>query len=286
MENPISHLKSKISELTESQRKVADYILKNQVEVAFLTVDQLASMVGTSTTTIMRLTYSLGYSGYTEFQKGLQEMLRHRADPNTRLTASLKEIDDSDLWLRCVDNAISNIRSTSQAVTSETMDDVRKTILQAGQIYCTAVRSAIPVAQSLSYGLSRLLGKGELMIADHGNWTEKVIDFTSSDLVIAISFPRYARSVLEFVKAAKENRAQVVSITDSYSSPLVKYSDYILPCSAGSISFHNSMIAPMLAADFLISAVAMADPERTKQRLKKIDSLMVGMHYHVLNLKG
>lgn len=79
MENPILKLKDNISQLTETQRRVADYILKNPVDVAFLTVDQLALTVKTSTTTIMRLAFSLGYSGYAEFQKGLQELLRNNA---------------------------------------------------------------------------------------------------------------------------------------------------------------------------------------------------------------
>ncbi|MED3872593.1 MurR/RpiR family transcriptional regulator, partial [Priestia megaterium] len=57
MENPILKLKDNISQLTETQRRVADYILKNPVDVAFLTVDQLALTVKTSTTTIMRLTF-------------------------------------------------------------------------------------------------------------------------------------------------------------------------------------------------------------------------------------
>lgn len=38
MENPILKLKNKISELTETQQRVADYIIKNPVDVAFLTV--------------------------------------------------------------------------------------------------------------------------------------------------------------------------------------------------------------------------------------------------------
>jgi DNA-binding MurR/RpiR family transcriptional regulator len=75
MENPIVKLQQKIGKLTETQRRVADYIIKHQLEVAFLTVDQLAGEVKTSTTTIMRLAFNLCYSGYTEFQKGLKKKI-------------------------------------------------------------------------------------------------------------------------------------------------------------------------------------------------------------------
>jgi DNA-binding MurR/RpiR family transcriptional regulator len=283
MENPILLLKNKVSNLSDSQRKVADYILKNPLDVAFLTVDQLAGLVGTSTTTIMRLTFNLGYSGYTEFQKGLQEILRNRADPNTRFETKLKESDHSDLWIQCAENQINNIESTIAMISKDYLEKTVELILSSRQVYCTAIRSAVPVAQSLTYGLSRILGKAELIIADHGNWTEKVINFTPSDLVIAISFPRYANNVIELIKTAKQNGARVISITDSYSSPLVKYSDFILPCNVSSASFHNSILAPMLIVDYLISVIPIKEPELTKDRLDKIDTILSSMNYHYLN---
>lgn len=282
MKNPVLQLKNQIAKLTESQRKVADYIIKNPVDVAFLTVDQLAGLVGTSTTTIMRLTYNIGYSGYSEFQKGLQELLRNRTDPNTRLETNLKDQEKIDLWAEIAENQINNIQSTVSMNSIESLENVLELIYEAENIHCTAVRSAIPVAQSLTYGLSRSIGKGELVNADLGEWTEKVIDFTASDLVIAISFPRYGNKVLKFIQAAHAQGAKVIAITDSYSSPLVKYSDLVVPCNVSSLSFHNSIIAPMFLVDYIISSVAYKDLNLTKERFAKIDTHLTNMNYHTL----
>ena len=155
MENPILKLKNKISELTETQRRVADYILKNPVDVAFLTVDQLAGIVGTSTTTIMRLTFSLSYSGYAEFQKGLQELLRNSAAPQIRLEANLKGLDESDLWIRSAESQLNNIQSTVEMISTESLNKALEMIVSADRIFCTSVRSGLPVAQHLSFGLNR-----------------------------------------------------------------------------------------------------------------------------------
>lgn len=280
MENPILKLKEKVSELTETQRKVADYIIKNPLDVAFLTVDQLAGIVGTSTTTIMRLTFSLGYSGYTEFQKGLQEILRNRAAPQTRLEVNLKDLNQSDLWIRCAENQLQNIQSTVEMIPAETLDKTLEMIVSAERIFCTSVRSGLPVAQYLTFGLNRLLGNCDLIVADLSDWADKGADLTSSDLIIAASFPRYARRVVEFVMTAKEKNAQVISITDSYSSPLVKYSDLILPCSSSSIAFHNSAISSMFVADYLISAVAIKYQEKVKHRLDEVNSILTKINYH------
>src|SRR6478752_5914895 len=243
MENPILKLKDNISQLTETQRRVADYILKNPVDVAFLTVDQLALTVKTSTTTIMRLTFSLGYSGYAESQ-------------------------------------FNNIQSTVEMISTESLNKALEMIVSADRIFCTSVRSGLPVAQHLSFGLNRLLGNCELIVSDLSDWVDKGITLTSKDLVIATSFPRYARRTVEFVTAAKSNDAKVISITDSYSSPLVKYSDLVLPCSSSSIAFHNSPISSLLVADYLVSAIAINYPEKTKDRLDKINSVLTKINYH------
>ncbi|MGP3740385.1 MurR/RpiR family transcriptional regulator [Bacillus sp. 4A_MP2] len=60
MEDLIYKLQHKVVELTDAQRRIADYIVQNPMEVAFLTVDKLASKVGTSTATIMRFSAAVG----------------------------------------------------------------------------------------------------------------------------------------------------------------------------------------------------------------------------------
>lgn len=283
MENPIVKLQQKISALTETQRRVADYIIKHPLDVAFLTVDQLAAIVGTSTTTIMRLTFSVGYSGYTEFQKGLQENLRHQAAPQTRLEANIKGISGNDLWSRYAESQINSIQDTINLTSPESLEQAMDMITSANRIICTSVRSGLPIAQYLTHGLNRLFGNTQLVVADVSDWADSVVNMNSNDLLIAISFPRYARRIIDFAEIAKANGVNVLSITDSYSSPLVKHSDKILLCNSSSIAFHNSAVSSMFIADYLISALAINSPEKTKERLDKVNSILTGMNYHHLN---
>jgi DNA-binding MurR/RpiR family transcriptional regulator len=283
MENPIVKLQQKISELTETQRRVADYIIKHPLDVAFLTVDQLAGVVKTSTTTIMRLTFSLGYSGYTEFQKGLQENLRNQAAPQTRLEANIKGIEEDDLWGRYAESQIQNIQNTMDMISQDTLEQTQKMIMSADRIICTSVRSGLPVAQYLSHGLNRLFGNTSLVVADVSDWVDSVVNMNENDLVIAISFPRYARRIIDLARTAKMNGVKIISITDSYSSPLVSHSDLLLPCNSSSIAFHNSAVSSMFVADYIISALAINYPEQTKKRLDKVNAILTDMDYHSMN---
>ncbi|WP_209125069.1 MurR/RpiR family transcriptional regulator [Alkalihalobacillus sp. BA299] len=283
MNDPILRLTEKISKLTASQRKVADYIIKNPMEVAFLTVDQLAGLVGTSTTTIMRLTFNLNYSGYTEFQKELQELLRNQAAPHTRLEANLKDVPESDLWIRCVESQISNINKTKEMISNDTLEKVLELITSSNRIYCASAKSGLPVGQYLTFGLNRLLGNCELIIADQSDWVDLLLNLNSNDLVIATSFPRYARRIVDFVSQAKESGVKIITITDGYSSPLIKYSDIVLPCNSGSLAFHNSPIASMVVVDYLISYIAINYPDKTKVRLDKMNDVLTKINYHYNN---
>lgn len=269
-------------ELTDTQKKVADYIIKNPMDVAFYTIDQLAGIVSTSTTTIMRLTFSLGYSGYSEFQKGLQEILRSKAAPHTRLEANLKDITNNDLWHQYAEFQINSIQNTFELITKESLDKTIKMLVNARHIYCTGVRSGLPVAQYLTHGLNRLLGNTKLRNADQSDWIDDVAGLDSSDVVIAISYPRYARRVVDLVSESKKAEATIIAITDSYSSPLAKYADVILPCSSSSLSFHNSITSSIFLADYLITAMATQNHEKIKARLDKVNDILTNINYHHL----
>lgn len=284
MRNELQELMiQKMPELTESQRKIADYIIKNPLEISFLTVEQLAEIVGTSTTTIVRLSNKLGYSGYAEFQRTIQSMVRSNYDYFSRLQTSADHVDKSELLLRCSEIQIGNIRSTVELLSNNVLDSALAHIHEANRIYCTGIRSGLPVAQYLDHGISRLFGNCELIGPDQGNVPETISGITPSDLVIVVAFPRYARNVIDFAKQAKAQQATVIGITDGYSSPLVDYADLILPCGFESIGFHNSIIGGIFIADCLISAIVKHYPERANRNLEKLESILASMNYHYLN---
>lgn len=124
MDDLIHKLQHKVAGLTEAQRRIADYIVQNPMEVAFLTVDKLASKVGTSTATIMRFSAAVGYSGFSELQKELQSNMKHKAAPQTRLEANLKHSNKSKLLHNHVELQFQNIQYALDNITEETFQHI------------------------------------------------------------------------------------------------------------------------------------------------------------------
>lgn len=280
MENPIALLKEKLPLLTNSQRTVANFILENPLEVNFLTVDQLARKVGTSSATIMRLAFSLGYTGYSEFQKDLQLNLRSQAAPKTRFEANLVDRQETSLWTSVIDHHLKNIQHTLDIISNETLEEVVRTLTESNKIYLTSVRSGLPVIQHLFHGLNRILGNCKMLPADNIEWVDEIINLEKGDLLIAVSYPRYSNRLMSLLEQAKKRGAFVISITDSYTSPLVKHSNIILPCTSNSLSFHNSIVPSIVVSDYIISAVAKKYPTKTKERLEKLNKVLTTLDYH------
>ena len=73
-------------DLTPTERRIAEKVLAEPTLLAFGTVSDLASRVGTSRPTIVRFANKLGFDGYTQLQRHVRSDLSHRlARPSERI---------------------------------------------------------------------------------------------------------------------------------------------------------------------------------------------------------
>lgn len=275
-------LEEKIEHITSSQRKVADYILKYPTEAAFLTIEQLAGLTGVSVATIMRLAYSIGYTGYSQFQKELQEVLRNRVTPPNRLEANVKKIGKNKLLVDCAELQMDNIRKTVELLSQEKIDQAFDLIFGAKKIYVIGVRGSFAVASYLNEGLNRLGVDCELIVPDTGRIQAVMARLSSTDLLIAIALPRYAKRTVEVVRVAKNRKAKILAITDGYSSPLAVNANVFLRCAFESLAFHHSEIGALFVADYLITGVAIKESAKTKLQLEEIEKVVCEIEANVI----
>ena len=106
------------NELTKSEKRIADYIRKNQDESAFLSAAELAERLELSEATLVRFARTLGFPSYPTMRDVLQETFRRRVTHSARLKGRLDELRESgDIYERLV---ISEMDYLTQAL--ETVD--------------------------------------------------------------------------------------------------------------------------------------------------------------------
>jgi DNA-binding MurR/RpiR family transcriptional regulator len=74
----IEELRRRYDRLTESQKRIAEYILEHSQTVAFSTVDKMAAQLDVNPSTIVRFTYRLGLEGFPDLQERMREIIRGR----------------------------------------------------------------------------------------------------------------------------------------------------------------------------------------------------------------
>ena len=71
--------------MSKGQKLLATYITDNYDKAVFLTAAKLGEVVGVSESTVVRFASHLGYKGYPEFQKALEEMVRNKLNSIQRI---------------------------------------------------------------------------------------------------------------------------------------------------------------------------------------------------------
>lgn len=279
----LESLEQRRHELTKSQRKVAGYILKNPMDVAFSTIDRLAHKVGTSTTTIVRLALFLGFSGYAEFQNELKNLLKNRMEPSVKLDLNIGDGGEQDGAVKeILDQQLANLNTTFNNIPGRQVTEAAGALAKAGVIYTIGYRSCFSVAHYLYYNLNRIFGRCTLLASPGGDVYEKVFEIGKEDVVVAISMPRYIKDVLRTVEIARERGAFVIAITDSPLSPLAEHADIVFPVECKSPDFHNSVFAAFLVAELLISVCTMANPDQARQNLRNAEAVLRRFDVHMV----
>lgn len=273
----LGKVERKLDELTSSQRKVAGYILNNSKEVSFFTVEHLASQTHVSVATVMRLAYSLGYSGYAEFQKELQDFILNEAAPSSRLAVNIKKLSKNKLLIQCAEKQIQNIQKTVSSVSDQQAEEAVDMILRAKKVYVLGLRTSSSAAYYLDEGLNRIGINSELLVPESSRLQALLAKISKDSLLISIGLPRYAKKTIEITQIAHDQGAQILAITDSEQSPLAQLANSYLPCSYESLAFHNTALGATFVADYLVTAVALREPEKSKEELEKIEKIVTKM---------
>ena len=136
------------------------------------------------------------------------------------------------------------------------------------------MRASSFLADFLNYGLRMIFDNVKLIQTTSGNETfEQLMSIGEGDVMIAISFPRYSRSIIKCVDFAKNAGAYVVSLTDSPESPIATNASQTLVAQSDMASFADSLVAPMSVINALIVAVSRQNGELLAQRLHRLEQI-------------
>ena len=272
------HLLSKINvqyqSFSKGQKKLAAYIKENYDKAAFLTAAKLGETVGVSESTVVRFATHLGYKGYPEFQRELEELVRNKLNSIQRMEVTYGQVPQSEILDTVLHSDIDKIKMTLEAVDHEAFNLAVETILSAKNIYVVGIRSCAPLAEFLAFYLNLIFDGVRLLNTNSASELfEQMIRIGENDVIIGISFPRYSMRTLKTLEFANNRNAKVITLTDSIHSPMNLYSSCNLIARSDMASIVDSLVAPLSVINALVVALSMRKQKTVVATLEALEKI-------------
>jgi DNA-binding MurR/RpiR family transcriptional regulator len=283
-EDVIDELRRQYDRLTQSQKRIAEYIVDHPDRVAFATVDQMAGQLGVNPSTIVRFTYRLGLKGFPDLQERTRQLVRGQ------LSAASEIVNENSVLVHLEGTAfgtslgqdLQNLRRTIAAIKTEDLQRASDIIAAARQVFVVGAFNAYSVAFFLGLALDRIRGNTTVWSGDMTLQASQSLGLGPEDCLVAFTSAPYAVSTQRAAQLAKEARSKVIAVTDTPISAVGQIADVILAAASTGAGLQNSFVAAMAIANALLNGVAAANSEHTLERYGRLAKVLGSMDAFLL----
>jgi len=258
---------------TPSQQKVAQYLTQHLDDALILKASELAKEAGVSEATFTRFITRLGFSGFSEFKREIGNLIIRGNSTAQRLAESAETFGISDsVFLEILRGDIDNIHNITNAISNEQFEKAVGNLSSAQSIYLLGLRSSYALAFYLAFNLRFFLKSVSLIKPGIGDIPEQVLSIGKGDVLVALSFRRFTRDVVNIVEKIKRKKVYIIAITNSHLSPIAQLADMSLVVETEIPTYIESYTAPMSLLNALITAIALKKKKQALPALTKLET--------------
>ncbi|MBQ4140929.1 MAG: MurR/RpiR family transcriptional regulator [Clostridia bacterium] len=272
--NLIATIEEGMPTFSKGQKRIANYILEHYDKAAYMTASKMGALVGVSESTVVRFAIELGFDGYPDMQKSLQELIRMKLTSVQRVEVTNSLIGEGDVLDKILVSDAEKIRRTLEEVDRDAFEAAVDKIVSADRIYIIGVRSSSSLAGFLNFNFRMMFDNVKFVQTTSGSeMFEQIMSIGKNDVMIAISFPRYSKRIVNAVEYAHNAGADVISLTDSHQSPIAGVADQLLLARSDLVSFVDSLVAPLSIINAIIVAVSRKKMDDIRVRFDKLEKI-------------
>ncbi|WP_233563725.1 MurR/RpiR family transcriptional regulator [Cryobacterium tepidiphilum] len=268
-------IRAALPALRPSEKRIARVFLDDPAGAAGLSIAEIATECGTSTTSVVRFYKRIGYARYQDLRTDLtREAMREKLEnPNLPSLSGDVNRDDTvdDIVAKVALNETLSIADTAKMLDTKELARAIGLVLSARRVDIFGVGASSFVGLDLQQKLSRI-GRTALNWPDsHSAWTSAAT-LDESCVAIAISHSGSTIDTGEFLAIAGGAGAATIAITNFSESALADTADVVLTTAARETRFRSgalgSRIAQLMVVDCLFIGVAQASYEVSMAALR------------------
>lgn len=261
-------------QLTKSEKRIADFMRRNQDEAAFLAAGEIAEKLALSEATMVRFARKLGFDSYPALREALQESFRMRMTHSYRLRSRLDTFREiGDIFERLVASEIDYLTESLQTLDREAFKAAVDLLKDHQRVFVFGLGPSISLVDQLEIRLTRSARHVIHLKTSGQEMLEPMLLMNRDDLLIAVGFFNLTPTLQMVIDHARKQGTPVILVTDTLGEMLREKVDVILAARRGPVSAFHSLTVPMTVINALLLALSSADQGNVMSNLDQLDQL-------------
>jgi len=229
--------------LSPGYRRIADFLLKDYQQAAFMTAAEVGRASAVDTTLVVRFAQRLGYPGFPELIDEIQDDVKR----DLRGVYAPAEGDDSPMGIlrSSLAQDRNNLEYMLLHMDEETFAGAVEALSNATRIYITGEANVIYIGEALATRLAVLGYDAHILPTEPAGQAAIAAIFRPTDVVVGFGATLMSPSVGAILRVARKAGIPTIGIVGSYTNPAASAAKYTL-------------LAPTLTSGLMPSWTAMA----------------------------
>lgn len=277
MDKTLINIRILYDNMGASERKIADYILKNPSGLLPLSISELADASGSSEATIVRFSRRLGFDGFQQLKLSLAR------DENLKEPLEQLSPDDSPkkVFEKVCDDIYCSLIKTLKLIDDTKFSEACDVLLAAKRIVIFGLGNSAAIAADMTHKLLRL-GYDAVSYSDNHMQAIAAAHLDSNCVAVGISHSGSSKDIIDALKIAKKAGAKIITLTNVGKSPIYSISDYVLSTSSDEINYSilglNSRISQLAIID-TIYYYAVCHTKNAQNEIDKTELALLNKKY-------
>ncbi|NDL67566.1 MurR/RpiR family transcriptional regulator [Anaerotalea alkaliphila] len=263
-------IRSKMGSLTNTEQKIAEYVLNNYEKVLTSNISELSENAEVSDASVVRFCKSLGYKGYQDFKiSAARDVLPKDRHFNPVLE---KGDDDQTLCNKVFGTNINVLRGTLAILDIKKMAAVAEMLAEAKSITFFGSGGSLLVGKDTQHKLLKI-GIRSFVYEDADMQLMASALLGPDDLAFCISHSGSSSNVMKCMEIAKGKNAKTVALVSQEKTPLSKLADVSIFCASEETIFKSEAVSTRIAQlaimDALVAMAAFRDYDLSFQSIQE-----------------
>ncbi|MBF0211367.1 MAG: MurR/RpiR family transcriptional regulator [Desulfamplus sp.] len=286
---------SRLDSLTPKAKILGSYIIQNPGKVVLMTTRQLAKVCGISEATVVRFAMFLGYSGYSDLQRALKDLIYTKSSLGKNLDVNIgsdklgedctSEIASQDsgrtLLYRVFFEELSELQFFYETVNVKIMSQFINYIIQSPAVYLVGSRISYTSAYYMGWSLTKVRRGIHILKGSDSTAIDNLSVAPDGSLVVMVATARYPNELIKLSKLTKRLGHKLLVLTDSQLSPLLAFATLSLVVPTKSmqsidknpISFTGNPSNMLCAIKYIVQEVAAGQGEALKEHQQRVEQV-------------